>query len=130
MDEKLTQALCALENYIKTLCDAAGKDASFAHDLWVRLSKSPGLLREFAYFHDYQSFLGEYKVAGYSLPDVLVWQVDHFKAYMDRHDEMNRYRRERLLLESLDTMLKMEQDPETYVNKIQNETGTDFEGHF
>jgi hypothetical protein len=55
-----------------------------------------------------------------------VWQVDHFKAYMDRHEDMNRYHSERLLLESLDIMLKMETEPEKYIEKMTDETGTDF----
>ena len=64
-------------------------------------------------------------MAGYTLADVIVWQVDHFKLYMDRPEEMNRYRQQRLLLAAFDTMLEMEKDPEAYVNKMKNETGQD-----
>ena len=78
----------------------------------------------------YGSFLCKYQVAGYTLADILVWQVDHFKAYLDRHEEVNRYKQEKLLLTSLDVMLQMEENPQIYVEKMQNETGTDYEGKY
>jgi len=123
---QLERAMKTLEDYVTDLSLAAGKTTDYAKDLWGRMRISEGVLRELAYFHDYGEFYGKYQVAGYTLTDILVWQVDHFKAYMDRHEEMNRYRTERLLLESLDVLLKMEVDPVPYVEKMQGETGTDY----
>ena len=64
-------------------------------------------------------------MAGHTLADVLVWQVDHFKLYMDRPEEMNRYRQPRLLLEAFDTMLQMEKEPGRFLEKMRCETGQD-----
>jgi hypothetical protein len=125
-NEQLEAALETLKNYIVSLSLAAGKGEEYGSKLWERISRSEGVLKEVAYYHDYGNFWGKYKVSGYTLPDILVWQVDHFKAYMDRHEDMNRYRSERLLLESLDIMLKMETEPEKYIEKMTDETGTDF----
>ena len=132
MDEKskVEEALSTLHGFVLRLSEKAGKSGEFAEDLWERIQRSPGVLQELAYFHDYQNFYGKYKVAGYSITDILVWQVDHFKAYLDRPEEMNRYRTERLFLDSLDIMLKMEQDPAPYVTKLQGETGTDYVGKY
>lgn len=129
-EEQLEAAMHTIENFIKNLCAQADESEEYGEELWKRIKGSSGVLQEVAYFHDYGRFLGKYKVAGYTLPDILVWQVDHFKAYMDRHLEMNRYRRERLLLESLDVMLKMEVDPAPYVEKMKSESGTDFVGKY
>ena len=128
--EQLQKALETLEKFVLELSEKAGKPKEYGEELWGRIARSNGVLRELAYYHDYGDFYGKYKVAGYSLTDVLVWQVDHFKAYMDRHEEMNRYRTERLFLESLDVMLKMEENPEPYVEKMKGETGTDFADKF
>ncbi|MCR4599069.1 MAG: hypothetical protein K5678_08560 [Acetatifactor sp.] len=128
--EQLQKAMETLHHFIMDLCEKAGKEPAYGEDLWDRVQKSNGCLRELAYFHDYGSIYGQYKVAGYSLTDVLVWQVDHFKAYMDRHEEMNRYRTERLFLESLDVLLKMEVDPAPFAEKMQGETGTDYLGKY
>ncbi|MBP5282812.1 MAG: hypothetical protein J6Z22_09985 [Lachnospiraceae bacterium] len=129
-EEQIQKAMETLRNFVLELSEKAGKGQEYGQELWSRISKSEGVLRELAYYHDYGDFYGKYKVAGYSLTDILVWQVDHFKAYMDRHEEMNRYRTERLFLESLDVMLKMETDPDPYVEKMKGETGTDFADKF
>ena len=129
-EERIALAMKTLEDWLKELADKAGKDEAYAESLWERLKVSPGMLREFAYYHDCGNFLCEYQVAGYTLADILVWQVDHFKAYLDRHLEVNRYHRERLFLDSIDIMLRMEQDPTKYVEKMRQETGTDYVGKY
>jgi hypothetical protein len=128
--EKLTLAMQTLERYVYELAAAAGESEEYAADLWQRIKTSEGVLKELAYYHDYGKFWGGYKVAGYGLTDILVWQVDHFKAYLDRHEEVNRWHPERLFLHAMDIMLQMEVDPKPFVNKMQGETGTDFVGKF
>ena len=125
-EELLKQAMKTLEQYVNDFASAAGESEGYGEDLWERISKSGGLLQELAYYHDYGNFLCKYQVAGYTLADVLVWQVDHFKAYLDRPLEMHRYHKEKLLLSAFDIMLQMEQNPEKYVDKMTSETGTDF----
>lgn len=121
----LERALETLKNYVTELAKQAGMGEKWGEELWERINRSPRIRRELAYYHDYGKFLCEYEVSGYTLADIVIWQVDHFKAYMDRHDEMNRYRQERLLLTAFDVMLKMEEDPRPFISKMQNETGTD-----
>ena len=129
-DDQLAQAMRTLKDYVRKLAVQAGESEEYAEDLWRRIQGSNGVLRELAYYHDYGEFWGKYQVAGYTLTDILVWQVDHFKAYLDRHEEVNRWHPERLLLHALDVMLQMEIDPQPYVRKLQGETGTDFVGKF
>ncbi len=102
-----------------------GKDEAYGQKLWQGISRSEGLLQELAYYYDKGQFLCRYEVAGYTLVDILVWQVDHFKLYMDRPQEMNRYRQPRLLLAAFESMLQMEQDPKAFVEKMRSETGQD-----
>ena len=132
MDEKeqLEKALAVLHDFICNLAAQAGESAEYGEQLWQGIRQSGGLLQELAYYHDYGEFLCKYQVAGYTLADVLVWQVDHFKAYLDRRDEVNRWRPERLLLHALDVLLQMEVDPWPFIAKMQGETGTDYVGKF
>lgn len=127
MDERaqLEKALAVLRNFVSRLAEQAGESQEYAEKLWQGIRQSQGLLQELAYYHDYGEFLCRYEVAGYTLADVLVWQVDHFKLYMDRPEEMNRYRQPRLLLASFETMVQMEEAPEAYVEKMRCETGQD-----
>lgn len=126
--EKLIQAMKTLENYVYGLAEQAGESREYGERLWQGIRRSPGLLQELAYYHDYGSFLCRYQVAGYTLADALVWQVDHFKLYMDRPEEMNRYRQPRLLLAAFDTMLQLETNPEPVREKMRCETGQDIQG--
>ncbi len=125
-EEQLEAALNTLKNYVEALAQRAGESKEYGEKLWERIRRSGGVLQEFAYYHDYGKFLCKYEVAGYTIADILVWQVDHFKAYMDRPEDMNRYRQERLLLTAFDIMLQMEEDPKPFKEKMINETGTDF----
>lgn len=124
-DERLEKALNTLQEYVLSLAGQAGETEEYGERLWQGILHSAGLLRELAYYHDYGRFLCEYAVAGYTLADVLVWQVDHFKLYMDRPEEMNRYRAPRLLLSAFDTLLQMETDPLPFVKKMEGESGQD-----
>lgn len=123
--ELLEKAMNELKRFVFELSADADLNEDQALDLWNRISQSEGVLKELAFYHDNGRFWCKYQVAGYTLADILVWQVDHFKAYMDRHEQMNRYRQNRLFLESLDIMLQMESHPEPWILKMQSETGTD-----
>ena len=124
-NDQLEQALDTLRRFVLELAKQAGESTEYGEKLWRGIRASGGLLQELAYYHDYNKFLCKYSIAGYTLADVLVWQVDHFKFYMDRPDEMNRYRQQRLLLSSFEIMAEMERDPVPFVEKMRGETGTD-----
>lgn len=129
-EEQLASALRTLEQYVHDLSAAAGKTDEYAQGLWQRIRNSTGVLRELAYYHDNGAFWDGCEVAGYHLTDILVWQVDHFKAYLDRHDEVKRWHPEELLLSALDIMLQMEEDPQPFIDKMRGETGTDYVGKY
>lgn len=123
--EELRRALVTLKTWAAQLCKEAGKDGDYLEKLWQGLCESDGMLREFAYYHDTQTFLCEKKVAGYTIADIMVWQVDHFKAYLDRGEDCLRYDSAKLFLSAFEVMLQMEQNPEPYVEKLTQESGTD-----
>ena len=126
-NQTLEAALNELHRYVLELAQRAGESTEYAEQLWQGIRQTGGLLQELAYYHDYGNFLSKYQVAGYTLADALVWQVDHFKLYMDRPQDMNRYRQERLLLAAFDTLLQMEKDPESLARKMRGETGQDIQ---
>ncbi|MGN0425324.1 MAG: hypothetical protein ACI4FY_08405 [Acetatifactor sp.] len=123
-NQAYVRAMKTLEQFILDLSDRAGCGEEYGRKVWEGIRSSSGLLQELAYYHDYGRFLGKYRVAGYTLPDIIVWQVDHFKLYMDRV-EMNRYHQERLLLQAFETLTLMEQDPAPFIEKMRGETGQD-----
>ncbi len=108
------------------LCRYAGKDETFLAQFFEMLTASEGVSREFLYYLEHQDFLCAYQVAGYSLIDIMVWQMDHFKALLDRDRTQMKSNGDRMLLEAFHTMLLMERNPQYYVNLMQSETGTDY----
>ena len=75
----IAKAMATLENFIKQLAIAVGENEDYGQMLWNRIRQSSGVLQEVAYYHDYGNLLCKHKVAGYTLADILVWQVDHLK---------------------------------------------------
>lgn len=133
VEDVIELALDSEENLKAWTCKLAvdaGKSETEAFDFWERLKADRELLEELEYYSIHKSFLCKYKVQGYSVTDILVWQVDHFKAYLDRHEEVNRYHQGKLLYNAFDILLQMRENPEPYVNKLQGETGTDFVGKY
>ncbi|MDE7187968.1 MAG: hypothetical protein K2O13_10750 [Lachnospiraceae bacterium] len=120
--------------WAQALCSCAGEGEDFLKDFWEALTQSEGVYREFEYYLEHQTFLCEYKIAGYSVVDIMVWQIDHFKANLDQSKGGNAYTGggsgDRMLLMAFHTMLKMEQEPEGYAALMQTETGTDYSGKY
>lgn len=116
--------------WAQALCYYAGEDGDFLNQFWSRLRQSEGVFKEYLYYLEHQNFLCEYKVAGYSVVDIMVWQMDHFKAEMDRGKDDMKNNGDKMLLMAFDTMLKMELEPESYVKLMQTETGTDYPGKY
>lgn len=115
-----------LEIVVRELGARAGKSEAETEQLLRALAEDEEARREFVYYLENQNFLGEYKVAGYSVVDLLVWQMDHFRAHMDRPSGSNRYQHYSLIFDTFLTFYKMKQNPREYVDKISRESGTDF----
>lgn len=112
--------------WAKALCHHAGENEAFLEKFFSMLMASEGVSREFMYYLENRNFLSDYKVAGYGLIDIMVWQMDHFKAQLDRDRQGMKENADRMLLMAFHTMLLMEREPEYYVNLMQTETGTDY----
>ena len=119
-----------IREYIDKLCENAGEDRSFARDFYERLTKDEEILQEFVFYMENGNFACRAKVCDYTVVDVMVWQIDHFKAWLDRDTTGTKQNRDKMLLNAFDILLKMKQEPEIYIRKMQQETGTDYPGKY
>lgn len=130
MAEDIRQRIEAAAQFAAGLCMYAGEDQAFYDAFWRRLLKHKDILAEFVYFMEQQDFLCHAKVEGRTVVDIMVWQIDHFKANLDRGQEDMRLNKDKMVLYAFDTMTKMAQQPDSYVTKMETETGTDYQGKF
>ena len=127
-DAQLAQALQTLYDWTVRLCKCAGEDRAAADTFWGELKSDPELLSEYAYYYDNREFLCRYRIGDFTIADILVWQMDHFKAHMDRADSANRYDKDKLVLSTFRTMLELKKDPVRIAREFAAETGTDLAG--
>lgn len=130
MAEDNRKRIEAAAQFAASLCAYAGEDQAFYDAFWERLCSHTDILSEFVYFMERQEFLCRAKTAGRTVADILVWQIDHFKANLDRGQEDMRLNKDKMILYAFDTMTRMAQEPESYVAKMETETGTDYQGKF
>ena len=130
MREKTQMNEKGIREYIDRLCENAGEDQSFAEDFYERLTADQEILQEFVSYMESGNFACRAKVCDYTVVDVMIWQIDHFKAWLDRDTTGTKQNKDKMLLNAFDVLLKMKQNPESYIQKMQLETGTDYEGKY
>lgn len=117
-----------LKNIIYEMADAANLSSAFADEFIAAISEDGTLVNEFITYIAERRFTCENKVRGYSVVDILVWQMDHFKAYLDRGLDGMKSNECEMVLKAFDTFMKMKKEPNKYVEMLTGETGSDFEG--
>ncbi len=115
-----------LRDYIRELCIRSGKDNVFAEAFLNELMSDEEICQEFVYYMEHGNFACKARVAGYTVVDIMVWQVDHFKAWLDRDNSTTRQSGDGMLLMAFNTFLAMKKNPDQYIQKMQYETGTDY----
>lgn len=106
----------------------SGLSLEFADDLRKRLLDNKALLEEYIHFIKTGNFLCEYKVCDMSIADIMVYQIDHFKAAMDQDRLDMKFNPDKMLLMALDCMLNMCEDEELgkkIRSRLLSESGTD-----
>ncbi|MBE5872186.1 MAG: hypothetical protein E7294_13180 [Lachnospiraceae bacterium] len=112
------------------LCKYADMSNEFLADFWNRLVADPDVYDEFCYYLKHQDYSCHTKVDGYTVVDVLIWQMDRFKMELDMDKSDMKQNGDKMLLMAFDTFLKMRKEPDFYVRAMQTDTGTDYLGKY
>ena len=110
------------------ICLANGLSEEFAQDFWERILKDEEIYREYVYYLIHQDFACKVKIGGVSIVDVLIWQIDHFKAQLDTDTTLTKRREVSMVILAFDTFLKMREDPDKILKAMQENTGSDYPG--
>lgn len=117
-----------LYEYARSLCEQANEEEGTLDVFWNRIKEYPDLLKEFEYYRQHNDFLCELKVGGITVADILVWQIDRFKAALDEGKFALKYNGPHMVLGALYTMADVIDDPAKYTARFSSETGSDYEG--
>lgn len=117
-----------IKEIIDEMIQKAGLDQSFAVDFYNSIIEDEDVLNEFITYLSEGKFTMANNVRGYSIVDILIWQLDHFRAYMDRGLYGMRNNECEMILKAFDTFMKMKKEPDKYVEMLTEETGTDHIG--
>ncbi|MBR6148794.1 MAG: hypothetical protein IKQ44_10665 [Lachnospiraceae bacterium] len=119
-----------IKDWTKLLAGNAGEDDAFVNEFINLINGSEKIREEYIYYMINNRFLGEYSVCGMTVVDIMIWQMDHFKSDLDRGLYDMQSNPNKMLLRAFYTMLKMEKDPQSYLEKYSSDTGTDYPGKF
>ncbi len=110
--------------------NADSKAGEAASEFVEKLSAYPGILEEYIYFLEHGSYLGKFSVSHATVIDVMVWQMDHFKAMLDRDRTAYKKNPYKMVLEAFRTMAEYADRPEDLAALMGYETGTDYPGKY
>lgn len=119
-----------IKDWTKLLAGNAGEDDAFVNEFIDLINGSEKIREEYIYYMINNRFLGEYSVCGMTVVDIMIWQMDHFKSDLDRGLYDMQSNPNKMLIRAFYTMLKMEKDPQSYLEKYGSDTGTDYPGKF
>ena len=117
-----------LYEYARKLCEDAHEEEGTLEVFWNRIKDYPEILKEFDYYREHNDFLCELKVCGITVADILVWQIDRFKAALDEGKFALKYNGPHMVLGAFYTMADVIDEPEKFTARFSSETGTDYEG--
>lgn len=119
-----------VRGFTRKACLDNGFSEAFFEEFWERLLKRDDIYKEYVYYLVKREFLGEVRIEGYQVVDVLIWQMDGFKSKLDRDNYDMKNNEAKMVISAFDTFLKMAKEPEEYVKRMQHDTGTDYEDKF
>ena len=116
--------------WAQALCKYAGADEAFCRDFWNRLVQDEEIYEEFVYYMLHQDFLYKVKIEGYGLVDLMIFQIDRFRAIMDQDVADMRHNKDKMLLMAFNSLLRMRTNPEAFLELFRTQTGTDYPGKY
>lgn len=117
-----------LYEYAAKLCEQACEEDGVLEEFWEKLTKYPDVMKEFDYYRINNDFLGELSVCGITVADILIWQIDRFKAAIDEGKFALKCNGPHMILGAFYTMCDVCDHPEKYTIRFNSETGTDYPG--
>ena len=119
-----TSKLKACEGFYE-LIEYAGLSKDFGDNLWTELLLDPSIYDEFVFYLTNHTFKDAVKIAGYSLSDLYVWQMDKYNLIREIGKNPTTCNKETLVMNAFQTLVDMKKNPDIYVKRIESGRGLD-----
>ena len=106
-------------------CEMVHKDKKFFIDFWRRILHQKQIYNEFVHYLQYHELISEYSIEGYTVIDLYVSQMDAYNILHDTGKNGIRCNKEKMVLQAFDVMLKMSENPEDIIRRLQSGEGMD-----
>ncbi len=119
-----TSKIKAFETFC-TLCRQNGYEDAWIDALWGDIITDEDMYAELAYFLSNHTLKDSVKIAGYSLSDLYVFQMNKYNLIREIGKNPRECNKERMVLNAFRMMIDMKTDPETYVKRLEEGKGED-----
>ena len=118
-------------NWAMNLAAQAEVSNEFLAKFWNNLILHNDIYEEFVYFMNHRNFLCKANVEGYTVADIMIYQVDHFKSAFDMPN-MDKYKHngDYMVMMAFNTLIEMKSNPTPYIYNMKHNSGTDFPDKF
>jgi len=118
------------DNIIIQACNIAKMNRDFTNALIKKLNNNKDIYEELLLCLSSGEVRGEIKVEDFSVIDIFVWQINHFKANLDYVKPQVGNNKLEQILSAYNTLLDMRENPEKVINEIRGSSGTDYPEKF
>ena len=123
-----------IKEYINNKCEDFSDGKEVGEELVRLLSddseESKEVIEELAHYIEKEDFLCKSSIQGYTIVDIMIWQMDHFKAFLDRDTIAKRTNKSEMIIKAFLTFALMKKNPERYLRPLTEESGSDYDGKF
>lgn len=104
-------------------CKECNMEDGFFEQLWDAFLQNDDVYKEYVMYLVKKDFPCEAKICGYTIVDILVWQMDGFKTKLDMDTSRTKENRASMVLLAFDTFMKMRTNPEKYLTHLAEDSG-------
>lgn len=115
---KLYEFLCEMCEYVRYTDD-------WRDEFWQKLLENEPVYQEYLYYADHRDFLLDTKVDGFTVIDILIWEMRKYNVRTDRGKNGEDCDKEAMVLESFNTMLDMCKNAEKIEWSMEMRNGMD-----
>ena len=123
MGSKIIVTRQQVKQVTEEACKACHMEEDFFRQLWAAFLKNDDVYKEYVLYLVKKDFPCEVKICGYTIVDILVWQMDGFKTKLDMDTSKTKGNQISMVLLAFDTFMKMREEPDKYLSHLAEDSG-------